>query len=249
MPVATLPRSEVHLLLARPEALEDEAWVDRHRALLTEAERARCERFRHAHLRHAALVTRALVRLTLSRYAPVPPEAWRFGVGGHGKPFIEGETHGLSFNVAHTRGLVLCAVASERVLGVDVEHTAVRAEPHALAEQFFAEAEVEALRPLVGDELRERFLAIWTLKEAYAKARGLGLSLPLARYGFSLANDGSASLWLDERERLGVEPHPWHFERRAIGHHRLAVAAALARADERLEVRIVDAFAPGGSGL
>ena len=233
-----LPEGEVHLHLVRPDEIDEPGLLDRYGELLSSEERERCARFRHPRLRHAALITRALVRLTLSRYATISPESWRFRAGAHGRPEVLGDARGLSFNVAHTEGLIVCGVVRTRdrdvvparslgalparALGVDVEHVNLRADPLALAEQFFAVQEIAALRSLTGDALHERFLAIWTLKEAYAKARGLGLNLPLDRYAFTLEDDDRVKLWVDESVR--EDDGPWQFERRAIGPHRLAIA-------------------------
>jgi 4'-phosphopantetheinyl transferase len=245
VPVATLPAKEVHLHLARPERLVDRALLARLGALLSPEEHERCAHFRHEHLRHAALLTRALVRTTLSRYADVHPSAWRFRPGTHGRPEIEGDAHGLSFNVAHTEGLIVCAIGRDRMLGVDVEHAAKRTEPMTLAEHFFAEDEVTSLRGLEGEPLRERFLAIWTLKEAYAKARGLGLSLSLDHYAFTFDDGGRARLWVDDAVR---DDHaPWHFERRSLGPHRLALAVKLVDPGDARVLRLAeDSLVVGG---
>jgi 4'-phosphopantetheinyl transferase len=238
VPLATLPEGEVHLHLARPDAITDEADLAVCRALLSPVEHERCARFRHAHLRHAALITRALVRTTLSLYADVPPASWRFSSGTHGRPEVDGDAHGLCFNVAHTEGLVVCAVARGATHGVDVEHVALRAEPVTMAEHFFAPREIAALRVLEGDALHERFLAIWTLKEAYAKARGLGLSLPLDRYAITFDDRGRAHLWVDESIR--EDAAAWQLERRALGPHRVALAVRLDRPEQEYLVRVFD---------
>jgi len=216
--------TEVHLHVARPDELRDEPLLARLSAMLSPGELARNERFKTPELRRDALITRALVRTTLSLHVDVPPEAWTFREGPHGRPEIANPPTeiDLRFNVSHTRGLIVCAVARSREIGVDVERIDAAVEPLALAQQFFSELEIAPLRSLEGDALREWFFAVWTLKEAYAKARGLGLHLPLDRFGFTFADDGVCALHVDDT--IADDPTSWSFWRRALGPHRLALA-------------------------
>ena len=94
---------------------------------------------------------------------------------------------GLRFNLSHTDGLVVCLVAVEREIGVDVEHTARAGSVGIeIAERFSSPSEVAELRSLPFADQRSRFFDYWTLKEAYIKARGLGLHLPLDQFSFHL---------------------------------------------------------------
>ncbi|HZP42167.1 MAG TPA: 4'-phosphopantetheinyl transferase superfamily protein [Candidatus Binatia bacterium] len=185
-----LPDGAVHVWWVRPERVVG-ARIAACAALLAPDERARVARMRAGEARHAALVTRALVRTVLSCYADVDPRAWVFGAGRHGRPRIAGPPGAprLSFNVSHTRGLVACAVG-RRAVGVDVERRARRAPALALAGRWFAPAEAHTLRALPSARRRARFLALWTLKEAYAKVRGLGLTLGLRRVRFGIDRTG-----------------------------------------------------------
>lgn len=116
------------------------------------------------------------------------PEEWVFGRGVHGRPFIEGpgEHYGLSFNVSHTAGMIVCLVA-RRTVGVDVENIAREVRALRLAGRFFSPSEVADLERFVGTPQRRRFFEYWTLKESYLKALGKGLSLPLDKITFRLA--------------------------------------------------------------
>jgi 4'-phosphopantetheinyl transferase len=116
----------------------------------------------------------------------VPPDEWRFVSAPHGKPqTIQGVP---SFNLSHTRGVVACVVAQSMAVGIDVERTDRRTDTGSIAERFFSPAEAAELRA-TPDDTRTRFVEIWTLKEAFVKAIGLGLSQPLDAFSFSL--DGS----------------------------------------------------------
>jgi 4'-phosphopantetheinyl transferase len=126
------------------------------------------------------------LRSKLAQYLGGIPQDIRFRYAGHGKPTVEGES-GLSFNVSHTSRLALMAFVKQRAIGVDVENVGREIEAERLAERFFSEHERQALGRLEGDELQAAFFRCWTRKEAYIKAKGDGLSLPLHQFDVSIA--------------------------------------------------------------
>lgn len=155
---------------------------------MTADEQARCVRFVRDVDRRTFAITRALVRQTLSRHAPTAPLDWRFVTNDHDCPFVVPEQAGappLHFNVSHTDGLVALAVTRGHRLGVDVERV-TRVVTEAVAERHFAPAEVRDLRALPAADQPRVFFEYWTLKEAYIKARGMGLALPLDAFAFAL---------------------------------------------------------------
>jgi 4'-phosphopantetheinyl transferase len=237
--------ADVHVwLLAAPEDADD-ARTERALALLDPGERARAGRLRDRHDARRYVFAHALARTTLTWYAPdVPPARWRFGVGEHGRPEIADGASPLRFNLSHTAGLVACAVARGRDVGVDVEHlfpprwsdeTCLE-----IAAAEFAPAEAAALAAAPPAERRARFFELWTLKEAYVKARGLGLALPLRGFSFD-----SRAPEIRVRCGPGIDDAPdgWRFERlRPTPRHALALAARRAPG-ETLSVRICEAEA------
>jgi 4'-phosphopantetheinyl transferase len=209
------------------ESITDEDLLGAYDALMTPDERERHRRFYFERDRRLFLATRALARTTLSRYAPVAPEAWRFAAGSHGKPRVAGPegAPAISFNLSNTHGLVVCAVSRHEPLGVDVEDLERRGETVAIADRYFAPAEVDALRKLPPGEQRARFFAYWTLKESYIKARGLGLALPLDQFAFELDRPPPIGIAFDPR--LGDSPAGWRFALLAAGpRHLVAVGVA-----------------------
>jgi 4'-phosphopantetheinyl transferase len=208
--------------------------------LLSPDEAARFARFRHDGARTEFLLGRALARTTLSRYVPVPPEAWRFALGSHGRPDIANLPAGapaLVFNLSHTRGLVACAVTVAREVGVDVEFTG-RDITHDIPGRFFAPDEVRDLRRLPAAEQRPAFFDYWTLKEAYIKARGLGLAIPLHHFAFTRHPDGGRTVRFVAE--LGDDPGTWQFwQATPDPAHRLALAVRRAGADLVVRVRPV----------
>lgn len=209
-PLLPLAEGEVHLWLAEPEAVTEPRLLAAYEALLDASERERHQRFRFERHRRQFLVSHALVRLTLSRYAPVAPEAWAFETNAFGRPEVRGETRPrLRFNLSHTEGMVLCAVTVEVDVGTDVEDLERPGEHSGIAHHYFAPAEVAALRSLPPEEQPRRFFEYWTLKEAYIKARGMGLSLPLDQFAFEVAPGAEPRISFDAR--IEDSPDAWRF--------------------------------------
>ncbi len=151
------------------------------RALLNAEELARADRFLQPHHRCHSAVARGGLRSLLGRYLQVAPQSVVFQFNAHGKPSLAGahEHSGLRFNLSHSHGLALIAFARGRDLGVDIEKVRPERPAEPIAERFFAPAEAARLRSLPSAQQPEGFFECWTRKEAYIKARGKGLSLPL----------------------------------------------------------------------
>lgn len=212
MKVQPLLPGDVHVWMARYHQFDDPAIRADCDAVMSDEERARTDRFHFEEDRLRHRVTRALLRTTLSRYAPVLPGAWCFASNAYGRPAIDpkhGEACGLSFNLSHTRGLIVLALARSGDLGVDVENIRHRAAPLEIADRFFSAGEVDALAMLDPAARPRRFYEYWTLKESYIKARGMGLSLPLDGFAFSFPSDDSVALTIDRA--LSDDPARWEF--------------------------------------
>ena len=229
-----------HIWYVLAEEICDLELLDTYRELLTRDQLARYQRFFFDKDRHLFLVAWALVRTTLSRYADVDPHDWTFATNRHGRPEITGPSGvpPLRFNLSHTPGLIACIVAVERNVGVDVENMRRRTTGPDIARRFFANAEVEALELLPEDRQQEAFFEYWTLKEAYIKAVGVGISLGLGRFSFAL--DGSAGVrGVSGREPptisfaadLDDDPSAWQFAQyEPTPSH--VMAAAIRRGDD-----------------
>lgn len=194
--------------------------------LLSGSERARCRRLRFEEDRVSFIVAHALLRTALSRYAADGPGEWRFATSGHGRPEIDAPLTDprLRFNLSHTRGLVACAVTLERDVGIDVERIGRRAGTGALAERHFSSSENLLLASLPSPGAHALFFSLWTLKEAYVKARGFGLEMPLDVVSFQVAPGAPPVVSFGPRH--DEDPRAWQFallEPRPG--YRLAVAA------------------------
>lgn len=215
---------QAHVWLAWTDACGAAGQLAAYRQLLNEQEIEQLERLAFDHLKNEYLVTRALCRTTLSRYSPLHPAEWLFRSNGHGRPEIalESLSSNLRFNLSNTRDLVACIVALDVDVGIDVEEVGRHRHWLEIAERFFSKYEIAALKALPESDRRELFVELWTLKESYIKARGLGLSIPLEQFSFR-RDHGEIRIAFDDR--LKDEPAHWQFLSRDIGHsHRMAVA-------------------------
>lgn len=155
---------------------------------LSADERTRAARFRFARDRDRFVGARGLLRDILALYLDTTPGRLSFAYGAHGKPFLAGKAHStLRFNVSHSVDMMLLAVAHMREVGVDVEdvHNSVVALEE-IDETVLSEPERRTLARFDGEDWRSNFLRFWTLKEAYIKADGRGVSLPLERIDVSI---------------------------------------------------------------
>jgi 4'-phosphopantetheinyl transferase len=155
-------------------------------SLLSGDERERARRF-HFHGDRDRFVTgRVLARLMLSETDATPPSDWVFSIDDRGRPHVSGRPPGTgpAFSITHTAGLVACAVALWGEVGVDAESAAKPHDLEAIAARFFAPRERALLGALPAEERPRGFYAVWTLKEAFLKARGDGITVPLDRFAF-----------------------------------------------------------------
>jgi 4'-phosphopantetheinyl transferase len=213
-------------------------------ALLSAAERQRWQRFAREEERRRFLLVRALLRTVLGRALELPPAALQLVADPLGKPRLAGLPPGreLQFNLSHTRGLSALAVCRGAEVGVDVEDTRREVEHLALARRYFATREVEALELLSAAAQRELFFSQWTLKEAWVKAKGLGLRVPLDEFSFALTATEPPAITLHCDPQLLEDPANWSF--RLLQQDSFRVALALAHpAAAPLQLRVHDAAA------
>lgn len=207
-----LPIAEIHLWLAYYDEINDEQLHNGYRQMLNDAERMQEPRFYFARDRRRYLVTRAMVRAVLSRYAQKQPKDWTFATNAYGRPEIDQidiSDQRLSFNISHTHSLIVLGITRGCALGVDVENVQERESSLSIADHYFAQSEVAALAALPQNQQQYRFFEYWTFKESYIKARGMGLSLPLDRFGFYFPDERTVGI--DIHAELADEPSRWQF--------------------------------------
>ncbi len=191
---------EIHVWYALTAGPADRAQADDCLRLLDAEEAQRHAAFRNERAKAEFLATRALVRTTLGRYLAAAPESLCFRKNQFGRPelFDSNAEHPLRFNVSHSGGLIACALAWRREIGLDVESTLGAPIEEDVARRHFSAGEfADYLRQPTPAARHARFLEYWTLKESYLKARGTGLSLPTEKFSCHWIRPDEVQLTLD----------------------------------------------------
>lgn len=227
-----LGEGEVHVWRARLDA--SPAWMEVARGVLTADERGRAERFIREEHGRKFTVAHGVLRGLLGRYLSMKPEDLRFRLGKRKKPLLDAPASesGIQFNISHSGSWALFGFARHRDIGVDVEAFRERLELLKLAKRYFSPGEVQALFALPKKQQQQGFYNCWTRKEAYIKAIGEGLYLPLDSFDVSLAPGARPALL---RARGGArEVERWTFHALTLGE---GYAGALAVEGHDAELR------------
>ncbi|MBY6261898.1 4'-phosphopantetheinyl transferase superfamily protein [Azospirillum sp. 412522] len=209
------------------------------RALLSEDETERADRFLMERLTDRFILRRGLLRLLLGYCTGRDPAGLVFDYGTHGKPSL---SCGPSFNLSDSEDSLAIAVAAEGRIGVDIERLRPIESADGIADRFFHAAERAALQALGPERRDEGFLLAWTRKEAFIKAAGVGLSMPLDRFAVEVTPEAPpALLEIGEELRSDVGgPADWSlFDRRALPGTIAAIAAH--GTGWTVETRVIDA--------
>jgi 4'-phosphopantetheinyl transferase len=222
------------VLYARPEVILASADRAALLACLSQDERERYARFHFDEDRDIYLVAHALTRRLLAATAHVEAAELRFRATEHGRPEIAGPEPALAlrFNLTHTRGLVACGVTRDSDIGVDAERVDRHVQLLGVGRHVFSKREMAGLEALQGEDQRQRFFDLWTLKEAYVKATGKGLGSPLRAITFLPSAVDPVPVHFDPE--VSDDPADWCF-RRHVPSPNLRLAAAL-RAGCRAEI-------------
>lgn len=196
----TLGDNDVHLwLVATPDAVPELA---RLRDMLSADERERSEQFHFERDRDRYVIARGVLRDLLGRYLGTRKLA--FTTNQFGKPSLQEPREPIEFNVSHSRDLALFGLTRGRPIGVDVEWIRPDFATLEIANRFFAQDEARVLAGLAEEDRPSAFFHCWTRKEAYIKARGVGLSLGLDTFSVTLKPGEPAALLRDDKDRAAT---------------------------------------------
>ena len=199
-------QNEVHLWYVKDTDIQDTNLRQKYLTLLNDEEFRHYKRFRFPKHQHQYLVARALIRCVLSSYEPsISPRKWQFICNKFGKPFILNSD--LSFNISHTDNYIFLAITAQKALGIDIEKITPAVRLLDIAHQHFTPEEKAILNSTPDNLQTKMFYLIWTLKEAYTKACGQGLSMPLN--SFCVANK-SLSVRLN-LANINTHQNDWQF--------------------------------------
>ena len=193
--------------------------MDEFLSLLSADERARAERFHFARDRRRFIARRAYLRLLIESYLGSAPGDVHFYYSAAGKPFLARDCGGdeLSFNMSDSGELAVYAFTlseTSPTIGIDVEQIEPAVAQERISEHFFSAYEIATLRALPAAERIHGFFNCWTRKEAYLKATGDGLTLPLDQFDVSLTPGEPAELL---RAAGGIDTSHWVLHELKVG--------------------------------
>ena len=206
-PHRALPLNEVQLWRVDFDALHEQEL--RWHKILSADELARASRFRFAIDRQRFVVSRGILRTILASYLAIDPKGLSFSYSSREKPSLAPSyfDSGVTFNISHSGGVVLLAFTRGREIGIDVEQVRSGFEVEAIARRFFSAHEQQQLAELAEEKRFDAFFRCWTRKEAYIKATGDGLSLPLHEFDVAVAEDSGDALTATRPD--GDEARKW----------------------------------------
>lgn len=218
-PFPELHPKRVTVLCADRAALAHESRATVYQSWLNHAEQVRLQQFRRTADAELFLLGRALLRSSLARLIGVPPADVALRIDAHGKPACPALRE-RAFNLSHSGGMVVLAIAPTAAVGVDIEAIDRTLDWASVASDHFAQTELADIAALPTEAQSGRFYRYWTLKEAYGKAQGRGIVSDLRRMGFSaVSGHRYQSQQSDDHRREFL----WAAQLR--NHHALALAA------------------------
>ena len=188
-----LSDNEIHLWSINPQKITDQNKLNSLKTLLNEAELEKVHRYRQAKAQHDALVTRAFVRSVLALYTDLNAQDLIFEITEHGKPELCNSSLPLRFNLSHNNNLIICAVCLNHNIGCDVESLSRKINVENIAKRYFSADEYQSLQTLAPAAQGARFFEYWTLKEAFVKATGQGISQGLDTFSFQIGTAEQAA--------------------------------------------------------
>ncbi|MBI3823177.1 MAG: 4'-phosphopantetheinyl transferase superfamily protein [Planctomycetes bacterium] len=234
-PHHTIGANDVHVWHLLADDVTDHGALLAIYALLTTDEQDRMARLKHEHDRNLFLLSRGLMRSVLASYLGCRPRDVQFAANNFGKPILQ-NAPALQFNLTHSRGAAALAVGGSREVGVDIERRERQVEYLALAQRFFTAAEAQHLLNIGEEKRSDAFFAIWTLKEAFVKAIGRGISFPLDAFCFDL----DVTRLVRFRPLADFVSCDWHFHQFDLGDRHCGALAVQSPGANKVDVTMRD---------
>ena len=232
-----LPEDEIHIWQVALSDVDPAALTQQALAWLQAKDVVRYERLVQQRHRLEFLLGKWLTRICLSEYTGLAMGDWQFIDNAYGKPQPR-EGLGVQapfFNLSHSNGRAVLAVSRTPELGVDIEFTGRKRRAAKIAHRYFADEEIQTLLALPDSAQQSRFYELWSLKEAYIKARGLGLAIPLRSFAYTFSPN---RVGLNEMTRSSAAQWRWQIWQLHTGlPYALALAAQLQAGDSSRSLR------------
>ncbi|HLW69469.1 MAG TPA: 4'-phosphopantetheinyl transferase superfamily protein [Candidatus Binataceae bacterium] len=216
-----LGEDEIHIWTVRLDV--DEETLGELEVTLAADELERARRFHFARDRRRFMAGRGTMRELIGGYVQNAPSALEFSYNEFGKPSLAGAGEALRFNLAHSGELAILAITRGREVGVDVEELVPARADRDVARNFFSADEVQRLEAMPQSLWAQAFFQCWTRKEAYIKARGKGLSIPLDSFDVSIGSDEPVAIL---REAESAEAGQWRLCDLDLDHGHVGALAA-----------------------
>ncbi|GGD05300.1 phosphopantetheine-protein transferase [Hyunsoonleella pacifica] len=162
--------------------------------LLSEDEKLKVSKFKFKKDKTTSIIARGSLRVLLSKYLNYPATDFSFSYGVYGKPLLL-DNQSIKFNISHSGEIIVIAFCNLYDIGVDIEYVEKGFNVLDIVNNYFSNAEIQALHNLPESEHIEAFYRGWTRKEAFIKAKAKGLSFPLASFSVSIDSDKTTDLY------------------------------------------------------
>lgn len=225
--------AEIHIHVISPHMVD----YPTSKHLLDQKEVDRGNSFAFDKDRNLYQASHVFLRRILSQYADIPPEYWAFSCNDFGKPAIENSgQESLSFNLSHTHSMIACAVGYQYDLGVDIEGNQAVSNLVDMCRITLSDAELTTVLSTLPKQREKLFYRYWTLKEAYIKALGKGLSIPMKKIKYEIKPNGTWSCSVDFTPDITGELYALHHN--LPDNYSLALCANVVEATDLPTIRL-----------
>lgn len=219
----SLNTNHIDLWFIEPHQLSTEAMTSL-RALLSNDEVLKLQQYKNKPTQYTSTVTRSLCRLILAQYTNTTPQSLKFIRNQHGKPELVDNINTLRFNLSHNNELIVMVVCANDDIGCDIENPKRKINVELISRRYFAKQEHKQLSHLTGEQQKKRFFEIWTLKEAFVKATGIGIGLGLDTFYFNLQKRLTQNVDINFNDHYSLDKFvPWQCHQTMFNEQSLAI--------------------------
>lgn len=186
-----ISKNDIHLWVIHPEQITAAQDIELLKSVLSEDEKKKVNAYRRKSAQHSALVSRALLRNILAAYTNIPAQQLLFNYSDNGKPTLSNSPIPIHFNISHNSKRLICAVSLNDEIGCDIESYKRKLNVQSIAKRYFSNDDFADIVKLAPPLQQRRFFEYWTLKEAFVKCTGLGLSQGLDSFSFKIGKSPS----------------------------------------------------------
>jgi len=209
--LTSLNNDEIHILIIEFSKFTNQ--FNQYYKLLSKKEKQRADKFHFEKDRHVFAITRAILRLMFSQLLKIKPSEIKLKKNDYGKPYLDGSHNSnIFFNVSHSKNYAIIGINLDSEIGVDIEFVNEKFITDEIAKNYFSKYEIDKYFSLSEHKKVKSFFNLWTRKEAYIKAKGMGLSIPLNSFDISL--DETSPIIIKIGNKINISD--WHINNLSI---------------------------------